>query len=61
MPHAREKAMSMPDWPPMALPMATRRRVRQVRRKVILSRFISFTSAFNLHPVKEKDLYPMHG
>jgi len=27
-------------WPPMALPMATGRRVRQVRRKVILLGFI---------------------
>jgi len=40
MAQAMKKAKTMPDLPPMALPMATMRRVRRVRSRVVLNRFI---------------------
>ena len=40
MPPAMRKAMIMPDWPPMALPIKTRSRVRLVSRSVVLIRFM---------------------
>ena len=44
MPSAMIKAKTMPDLPPMALPMATMRMVRRERRRVVLSLFIAVTS-----------------
>jgi len=41
---AMKKAKTMPDLPPMALPMKTMRMVRRERRKVVFSLFIAITS-----------------
>jgi hypothetical protein len=43
----------------MALPIATRRRVRQVRRKAVLAVFTVLASGMGFSPeAKEKDLHP---
>ncbi len=44
MPRAMMKAVTMPDRPPMALPIVTIRTVRRASRNVVLSLCIVFTS-----------------
>ena len=56
---ARKKAMTMPDLPPMALPMRTISTVRSERRRVVLSLFIVITSDDRvIAGGNKKDLYP---
>ena len=59
MAQAMKKAKTMPFLPPMALPMATISRVRQVRSRVVFNLFIVVTSdCLKSAGANKKDLYP---